>query len=70
MYSSPAPPNDPACAFPQNGTQNMPASSAHTGGVNVTLCDGSVRFVTSSISITTWRVLATRNGGDVLGNDF
>jgi prepilin-type N-terminal cleavage/methylation domain-containing protein/prepilin-type processing-associated H-X9-DG protein len=70
MYSSPAPPNDPACAFPQNGTQNMPASSAHTGGVNVTLCDGSVRFVTNSISVTTWRALASRNGNDVLGNDF
>lgn len=70
MYSSPAPPNDPACAYPQNGTQNMPASSAHTGGVNLLLCDGSVRFVSSTVSINTWRALATRNASDVIGNDY
>ena len=44
--------------------------SYHSGGVNVVLMDGSVRFVRSSVSVTTWRALGTRNSGEVIGNDF
>ncbi|OWK44369.1 DUF1559 domain-containing protein [Fimbriiglobus ruber] len=44
------------------------ARSRHTGGVNVLLCDGSVRFVSNSISLQTWQSLATRAGGEVVGN--
>ena len=44
--------------------------SFHSGGVNVVLMDGSVRFVRNSISVTSWRSLATRAGGEVIGNDF
>lgn len=43
------------------------ARSAHAGGVNVLLCDGSVRFVAENINLDTWRALATRNGSEVLG---
>lgn len=46
------------------------ANSYHMGGVNVVLCDGSVRFVTNSISIATWRAVGTRNGGEVVGSDW
>ena len=46
----------------------VPPSSAHTGGVNVLLGDGSVRFVTDTIDLPTWRALGTRNGGEVLGD--
>lgn len=70
MYSSPAPPNDPACAYPQNSTQNMPASSAHTNGVNLLLCDGGVHSVSNNITVPTWRALATRDNGDTPGDDF
>jgi len=42
--------------------------SAHTGGVNVGMGDGSVRFVRDGIDIGTWRSLATRAGGEVLGD--
>ncbi len=42
----------------------------HTGGVNGLLADGSVRFVRSSISVQTFAALVTRNGGEVIGNDF
>lgn len=40
------------------------ARSAHPSGVNLLLCDGSVRFIANSISAATWRALATRNGGE------
>jgi prepilin-type processing-associated H-X9-DG protein len=40
------------------------ARSNHFGGANVLLCDGSVRFVHESISLSTWQGLATRNGGE------
>src|SRR5262249_48964920 len=70
MYTHASPPNDRLCAYPQNSTQTMPASSAHAGGVNVLLGDGSVRFVSNGVSLATWRALGTRNGNDLLGDDF
>lgn len=47
------------------------ARSMHTGGVNVALADGSVRFVKNSIATSVWQYLGSRNGGEVLSaNDF
>jgi prepilin-type N-terminal cleavage/methylation domain-containing protein/prepilin-type processing-associated H-X9-DG protein len=54
-----------------NGSHNKGLSTArsyHTGGVNVLLADGSVRFVRDSIPLATWRALATRNMGEVIGD--
>ena len=45
-------------------------SSFHTGGINVALGDGSVRFVTSAISPATWWSALTPMGNEVLGNDW
>src|SRR5262249_48967875 len=42
--------------------------SYHTGGVNVLLLDGSVRFVSDGIALATWRALGTRAGGEVVGD--
>ncbi|MGE5757176.1 MAG: DUF1559 domain-containing protein [Planctomycetaceae bacterium] len=45
------------------------ARSNHPGGANVLFCDGHVQFVKDSVNLTTWRGLATRNGGEVLSSD-
>lgn len=43
------------------------ARSQHVGGVNLLLCDGSCRFISDSIDMGIWRSLATRSGGEVMG---
>jgi len=40
--------------------------SRHDGGVNVGMCDGSVRFVADSIDVATWRAAGTSAGGESL----
>jgi prepilin-type N-terminal cleavage/methylation domain-containing protein/prepilin-type processing-associated H-X9-DG protein len=67
-YYHGSPPNSRSCMFPPSRISTT-ANSRHPGGVNVTLADGSVRFVKSSVSIPTWRALGTRNGGEVLSSD-
>ena len=74
-YNHVAPPNGQTCAglgFPGNMANmpmQVPPSSRHPGGVNLMLGDGSVRFVKSSIAMSTWRGLGTRSGGEVLSAD-
>lgn len=53
-----------------NGYHNfalVSARSAHTGGVQIALVDGSCRFVSENINLDLWRALATRAGGEVIG---
>jgi len=40
--------------------------STHTGGVEVGLVDGSVRFISQSIDLNIWRGLGSRAGGEVV----
>ena len=42
------------------------ARSLHPGGVNVGLCDGSVRTVTNNIDLAIWRAAGTRAEGESL----
>jgi prepilin-type N-terminal cleavage/methylation domain-containing protein/prepilin-type processing-associated H-X9-DG protein len=49
--------------------EHIAASSYHTGGVNVCLGDGSVRFIRDSIPFDTWRAMGTRSGGEVVANE-
>jgi len=44
------------------------ARSRHPGGVNVFLVDGSQRFVSDDIALSTWRALGSINGGDTPGD--
>jgi prepilin-type processing-associated H-X9-DG protein len=50
-------------------TDAITASSNHPGGVNVCFCDGSIRFVKSSINVQTWWALGSRNLNEVLSSD-
>ena len=45
------------------------ARSSHPGGVQSALADGSVRFISNTINLTTWRALGTKAGGEVV-SDF
>jgi prepilin-type processing-associated H-X9-DG protein len=54
---------------PGSITDAITATSNHPGGVNVGMCDGSVRFVKETISPQTWWALGTRNQGEILSSD-
>ncbi len=57
----------------KNGSAGSPSyaivtsRSYHTGMVNVSLLDGSVRSISENIDLSIWRALGTRSGGEVLG---
>ncbi|MCA9086916.1 MAG: DUF1559 domain-containing protein, partial [Planctomycetaceae bacterium] len=41
--------------------------SLHIGGAQISLCDGSVRFVSENVDQATFRNTFARNDGEVLG---
>jgi prepilin-type N-terminal cleavage/methylation domain-containing protein/prepilin-type processing-associated H-X9-DG protein len=49
---------------------DMPFGSMHSGGMNVGMSDGSVRFLRQSIDMVTYRALASRDGGEVIANNY
>ena len=50
-------------------TGSAAASSNHSGGVNVGLADGSVRFIKNTIDLPTWWALGSRSVGEVISAD-
>jgi prepilin-type processing-associated H-X9-DG protein len=62
---------DQSCSIGCNtdSSWTVPATSAHPGGVNVTMADGHVQFIKNSISRPTWWALGTKAGGEVLSSD-
>jgi prepilin-type N-terminal cleavage/methylation domain-containing protein/prepilin-type processing-associated H-X9-DG protein len=76
------PPNSPSCTSSRANEDNsalIPPTSNHTGGVNVSWADGTVRFVSDTIDVGdlsqlvrfgsespygVWGALGSRNGGD------
>jgi prepilin-type N-terminal cleavage/methylation domain-containing protein len=56
--------------FIGNCDRRIRTSAGHTAGMNVGLGDGSVRFVTSSLSPNTWAQALTPAGGEVLNADW
>jgi prepilin-type N-terminal cleavage/methylation domain-containing protein/prepilin-type processing-associated H-X9-DG protein len=57
LGASDQPPNDPAQHF-------QAYSSAHSGGINVLLCDGSVQFIIDSVDMTLFKGTATIAAND------
>jgi prepilin-type processing-associated H-X9-DG protein len=45
------------------------ATSNHSGGVNVGMADGSVKFIKDSVAPQTWWAVGTRNQGEVISAD-
>jgi len=79
-YNHVAAPNTRSCAAMDSSMMGMSMSmvnmavqlspsSNHSGGVNLLLGDGSVRFIKNSVALSVWRGLSTRNGGEVLSGD-
>lgn len=89
-FNTVLPPNSPTCysgGSASSSGSNYPglfsAQSRHTGGVNASFADGSVRFISQTINAGnqaapetltgpspygTWGALGTINGGEVLGD--
>ena len=75
-YSHTTTPNRKSCFYadvpgrPWTAITNVISSSSrHPGGSNVAFCDGSVRFIKSSVNPLTWAAIGTINGGEVLSSD-
>jgi prepilin-type processing-associated H-X9-DG protein len=69
-YSHTMPPNSSSCGWgaDQDGGA-ITATSRHSGGVNVLMGDGAVRFIKSSISVPTWWALGTVAGNEAISAD-
>jgi prepilin-type N-terminal cleavage/methylation domain-containing protein len=65
-YYHVSPPNARSCMFPP-GRIATTAGSYHPGGVLVALCDGSVRFVSETVELKTWRALGSRADKEIVG---
>lgn len=75
-YNHVGPPNSMTCyasnsfAGPDGGPQDsIPPTSNHSGGVNMAMADGSVRFIKETVNRQAWWGIGTRNMGEVISAD-
>ena len=68
MFNASRAPNDPRfdCLASANGCSNFAARSAHPGGVNASMIDGSVHFLTDNIAVSVMQALGTKAGGETI----
>jgi prepilin-type N-terminal cleavage/methylation domain-containing protein/prepilin-type processing-associated H-X9-DG protein len=59
-------PQMPCYVISGNLNLSVSARSRHAGGVNASLCDGSVRFISDGIALNTWRALSTIRATDLV----
>ncbi|MHB1034840.1 MAG: DUF1559 family PulG-like putative transporter [Pirellulales bacterium] len=50
-------------------SQVAAARSRHRGGVNASMCDGSVRFVSNGIWLRVWQAMGSMDGGETFSLD-
>ena len=66
-------PNTPCTNSPTSAastqTFTLGSRSRHPGGVNASLCDGSVRFFKNTVNLATWKALSSSAGGEVISAD-
>jgi prepilin-type N-terminal cleavage/methylation domain-containing protein len=68
-YCMPSVRLNPPCIGASGSTwETIAARSRHPVGVNAALCDGSTRFVSNNVDLTTWRSLGTAANGDPVGD--
>ena len=60
QYQHVLPPNERECLFIPN------AASEHQAGAHTAMCDGSVKFVSSSVDDAVWQAAGSRNGAEPL----
>ncbi len=54
------------CGYSSTGV-TYAARSYHVGGVHALMCDGSVRFISDALNLTTWQHLGDARDGNVIG---
>jgi prepilin-type N-terminal cleavage/methylation domain-containing protein/prepilin-type processing-associated H-X9-DG protein len=54
------------CCDQAQAAHYLPASSNHSGGCNVMMADGSVKFIKTSVNMLTWWALGTRAKGETI----
>jgi prepilin-type processing-associated H-X9-DG protein len=69
MYFHGSTPNGRSCAYPP-GRIMTTASSRHSGGVNLLMSDGSAKFVQDNVEVEIWRAIGSRNGEEIISEDF
>ncbi|WP_428303925.1 DUF1559 domain-containing protein [Lacipirellula sp.] len=76
-YNHLMPPNSRSCTHGSGGLTAVPvneqgtattASSNHNGGVNLSMADGSTRFVADGVDPIVWRAAGSRDGEETVGD--
>jgi prepilin-type N-terminal cleavage/methylation domain-containing protein/prepilin-type processing-associated H-X9-DG protein len=57
------------CCDQAQAAHYLPASSNHSGGVDVLMADGSCKFIKNTINMTTWWALGTRARNETISAD-
>ncbi|MDR3635527.1 MAG: DUF1559 domain-containing protein [Isosphaeraceae bacterium] len=75
-YSHFTAPNTLSCTYPGSEDPNwggtmaaIAPTSNHSGGVNVLMGDGSVKFIKNSVNLQTWWAIGSRNLGEAVSAD-
>jgi len=57
------------CAGASLNEMTAASRSRHPGGVNILKADGSVRFVSQNINLSTWQAMGSISGGEVVSGE-